>query len=88
MRILGFSQRVLQPIDGCLAAFDGQYCARTFSDDTRSLNFVEDRAPIETADQESCMSSTLRDLASIGFKLHRFSSPVQLPESVYVFLRL
>ena len=57
MRILGFSQRVLQPIDGCLAAFDGQYCARTFSDDTRSLNFVEDRAPIETADQESCMSS-------------------------------
>jgi hypothetical protein len=55
---------------------------------TPLTEFVEDRAPIETADQESRMSSTQRDLASIGFKLHRFSSPVQLSESVYVFLRL
>jgi hypothetical protein len=34
------------------------------------------------------LDSILRSLASIGFKLHRFSSTVQLPELVYVFLRL
>jgi hypothetical protein len=38
--------------------------------------------------QESWMNSILRSLASIGFKLHRFSSTVQLSELVYVFLRL
>ena len=34
------------------------------------------------------MNSILRDLALTGFKVHHFSSPVQLSESVYVFLRL
>ena len=34
------------------------------------------------------MNSILRNLVSIGFKLHRFSSTVQLSELVYVFLRL
>ena len=38
--------------------------------------------------QESWMNSILRCLALIGFKLHRFSSTVQLSELVYVFLRL
>jgi hypothetical protein len=40
------------------------------------------------ADQESSMSSMLRSLASIGFKLHCFSSVVHFPELVYVFLRI
>ena len=34
------------------------------------------------------MNSIPRSLASIGFKLHHFSSTVQLSELVYVFLRL
>ena len=34
------------------------------------------------------MNSIPRSLALIGFKLHRFSSTVQLSELVYVFLRL
>jgi hypothetical protein len=54
---------------------------------TQLTKFVEDWAPIETADQESRPNSILRDLASFGLKLHRFSSTVQLSESVYVFLR-
>lgn len=57
---------------------------RASSNDFRSLKLLEDRAPC----QESWMSSMLRSLASIGFKLHRFSSTVQLSELVYVFLRL
>jgi hypothetical protein len=38
--------------------------------------------------QESWMNSILWSLALIGFKLHRFSSAVQLSELIYVFLRL
>jgi hypothetical protein len=34
------------------------------------------------------LNSILRSLASIGFKLHRFSPTVQLSELVYVWLRL
>ena len=87
MRILGFSRRVLQPIDGCLAAFGGPYCA-ALSRMTQLTEFVEDWASIETADQENWTNSIPSDLASFGLKLHRFSSTVQLSESVYVFLRL
>jgi len=86
MHILDRSRRALQPIDGCLAALDGQHCAAL----SRMMPLTEsvgNRVPIEMTDQ-SLTSSILRDLASIGFKLHRFSSPVQLSESVYVFLRL
>jgi hypothetical protein len=32
--------------------------------------------------------NTVRSLASLGFKLHGFSSTVHLSELVYVFLRL
>ena len=49
---------------------------------------LEPPQPIQTDRQESWMTSILRILASIGFKLHRFSSTVQLSELVYVFLRL
>jgi hypothetical protein len=41
----------------------------------RSLG-LEERAPIQTRGQESWMNSKLRSLASIGFKLRRFSSTV------------
>src|SRR3954452_24904022 len=86
IRILDRSRRALQPIDGCLAALDGQHCAAPCR--TMPLaEFVGNRVPIEITDQ-SWTSSILRDLALIGFKLLCFSSPVQLSESVYVFLRL
>ena len=48
--------------------------------------FLEDLTPIQTQGRVDELNP--RILASTWFKLHRFSSPVQLSESVYVFLRL
>ncbi len=60
--------------------------SRTCSKDAARLNSL--KTAHHPDGQESWMSSILRSLASIGFKLHRFSSTVQLSELVYVFLRL
>jgi hypothetical protein len=53
---------------------------------TSSLEFLEDLTPIFTRGKLDELNP--RILASTGFKLHRFSPPVQLSEFVYVFLRL
>jgi hypothetical protein len=50
------------------------------------LEFLEDLTPILTHGKLDELNP--RILASTGFKLHRFSPPVQLSESVYIFLRL
>jgi hypothetical protein len=60
--------------------------SRTSSKDAARLNSL--KTAHYPDGQESWMNSILRSLASIGFKLHRFSSTVQLSELVYVFLRL
>jgi len=60
--------------------------SRTSSKDAARLNSL--KTAHYPDGQESWMNSVLRSLASIGFKLHRFSSTVQLSELVYVFLRL
>ena len=60
--------------------------SRTSSKDAARLNSL--KTAHYPDGQESRMNSILRRLASIGFKLHRFSSTVQLSELVYVFLRL
>jgi len=59
---------------------------RASSNDADHLNSWKSARPF-TADQESSISSMRRSLASIGFKLHRFSSTVHFPELVYVILR-
>ena len=59
--------------------------SRTSSKDAARLNSLTTHYP---DGQERWMNSMLRSLALIGFKLHRFSSTVQLSELVYVFLRL
>ena len=59
--------------------------SRTSSKDAARLNSL--KTAHYPDGQESWMNSILRSLASIGFKLHRFSSTVQLSELVYVFLR-
>jgi hypothetical protein len=61
--------------------------SRTSSKDAARLDSLKTARP-SMAGQESWMSSILRSLVSIGCKLSRFSSAVQLSESVYVFLRL
>ena len=53
---------------------------------TSSLEFLEDLTPIQTQGRVDELNP--RILASTWFKLHRFSSPVQLSEFVDVFLRL
>ena len=60
--------------------------SRTSSKDAARLNSL--KTAHYPDGQESWMNSILRSLASIGFKLRRFSSTVQLSELVYVFLRL
>ena len=60
--------------------------SRTSSKDATRLNSL--KTAHYPDGQESWMNSILRSLASIGFKLHRFSSTVQLSELVYVLLRL
>ena len=60
--------------------------SRTSSKDAACLNSL--KTAHYPDGQESWMNSILRSLALIGFKLHRFSSTVQLSELVYVFLRL
>ena len=60
--------------------------SHTSSKDTARLNSL--KTAHYPDGQESWMNSILRILALIGFKLHRFSSTVQLSELVYVFLRL
>jgi hypothetical protein len=60
--------------------------SRTSSKDAARLNSL--KTAHYPDGQESWMNSVLRSLASIGFKLHRFSSTVQLSELVYVILRL
>jgi hypothetical protein len=60
--------------------------SRTSSKDAARLNSL--KTAHYPDGQESWMNSLLRSLASIGFKLHRFSSAVQLSELVDVFLRL
>jgi hypothetical protein len=60
---------------------------RASSNDAAHVNSWKTARP-SMAGQESWMSSILRSLVSIGFKLNRFSSAVQLSELVYVFLRL
>ena len=60
--------------------------SRTSSKDAARLNSL--KTAHYPDGQESWMNSVLRSLASIGFKLHRFSSTVQFPELVYVLLRL
>ena len=60
--------------------------SRTSSKDAARLNSL--KTAHYPDGQQSWMNSILRSLASIGFKLHRFSSTVQLSELVYVFLRL
>lgn len=59
--------------------------SRTSSKDAARLNSL--KTAHYPDGQESWMNSILRSLASIGFKLHRFSSTVQFSELVYVFLR-
>lgn len=60
--------------------------SRTSSKDAARLNSL--KTAHYPDGQESWTNSILRSLASIGFKLRRFSSTVQLSELVYVFLRL
>jgi hypothetical protein len=57
-----------------------------FLEGRRSLELVEDRALSRRPGKLDELK--LRSLASFGFKLHRFSSIVQLSKLVYVFLRL